>query len=413
MRTSALLIVLVLFYQAGFCQNPFPANINHSLSPISQATTKNFERDIALIKPLINTNDSNGGYYQEYWHSSFQFMYCGASVMNTGIMASTHVYLEMKIVDYSNTTLYTYFSDTIAMLNPGETQTLNILGQLTFQPWTSNNSIHNMVFTVKSDSIDNNPVNNQQTVPFPNLIFSFWTHVTRSINPITSRQIGQSGSFQPGDFIGITFNANDDIHQVAYLNFYLSAPWSESLGITAMLYENGRMVDTASVFLPSPPQSGWAHSDLFNWLIRPDSAYYAGIKFIFPTGGSFSIGADTLAYHNFDAEAIARIGGTWTTLDFIPAMELICDPEGIPENKINIPSVFPNPSSSVLSVTNVRDAKIELFDPTGKLLFTDEQITPTRTLDVSAYNSGIYFILVTDNQRRIGKKVVIYTPCGD
>ena len=97
---------------------------------------------------------------------------------------------------------------------------------------------------------------------------------------------------------------------------------------------------------------------------------------------------------------------------FIPAMELICDPVGMPENIINIPAVFPNPASNMLSVTNVRDAKIELFDPNGKLILSDEQITSTRTLDVSGYRSGIYFLLITTNQRCIGKKVVITAPNG-
>lgn len=408
MRTFVIAIVLILFIQESFCQKPVPAFINTSMSPISPATTKNFEHDIALIKPLINTNDSNGGYYQEYWYFSFQFMYCGATVMNTGNIAATHVHLEMTIFDYSNASLQSFFSDTIAILNPGEVQTLNIPGELTFQPWTSNNSIQNMVFSVKSDSMDNNPANNNQTVPFPYLTVYNWTHVSRSINPVASRQIGQPGSFQSGDFIGFTFNAKNSGHYMPYMGFYLSEPWSDSLDITAMLYENGRLIDSQPVLMPSPPVSGWVYSNFFYSWITPDSTYYVGIKFTFPTGSSFSIGADTLAYHNFGAESIALTGGTWTSLDFIPAMEMICDPEGIPEKKINIPAVFPNPASSVLSVTNVRDAKLELFDPTGKLILSDEQITPTRTLDVSRFPSGIYFLLITSKERSIGKKVVIW-----
>lgn len=31
--------------------------------------------DVALIKPLVNINDTNGEYYQEYWYFAFNFMY--------------------------------------------------------------------------------------------------------------------------------------------------------------------------------------------------------------------------------------------------------------------------------------------------------------------------------------------------
>jgi hypothetical protein len=334
-------------------------------------------------------------------------MYCGAIVMNTGNISSTRVFLELKIVDYSNVTLQTYFSDTIAILNPGETQTFHIPGELSFQPWTSNNSIKNMVFTVKSDSIDDNPANNQQIAPFPDLYYSFWTRVARSVTPVASRQSGQPGSFQSGDFLGFTVNTNNSWHYMPYLAFYLLAPWPDSLDITAMLYENGRLIDSQPVFLPSPPVTGWAHSPFFHGDLMPDSTYYVGIKFTLPTGESFSIGADTSVYHNFDAESIALIEGTWTSLDFVPAMELICDPEGIAENKINIPSVFPNPARSVVTVANARDAKIELFDLNGKLILSDEQTTTTRTLDVSKFSSGIYFLHITIKERRISEKIVI------
>ena len=88
-------------------------------------------------------------------------------------------------------------------------------------------------------------------------------------------------------------------------------------------------------------------------------------------------------------------------------MELICDPEGIPEKAKDGPVVFPNLASSVLSVENVRDAKIELFDLTGELIFTDQQSTPTRTLDVSGFRSGIYLLRVSSKEKSDGRKVVI------
>ena len=270
----------MLFYQDNFCQKPLMAPVIPSRSSDSPTSIKNFDHDIALIKPLINVNDSNGGYYQEYWYFSFHSMYCGATVKNTGNVASTHVFLEMKIFDNSNSYLHSFFSDTIATLNPGETQTINIPGQLGFQQWIGNSTIDHMVFLARSDSLDANPADNQQTVPFPVLTFYDWTLVARSVNPIGTRVIGQPGGFQSGDFIGFTCNTDSSWHRAYYLKCYLKAPWTEPIGITAMLYENRRMVDSIAVMLPSPPQSGWVFSNPFFFTaLQPDSTYYAGIKF--------------------------------------------------------------------------------------------------------------------------------------
>ncbi|MEI6684252.1 MAG: T9SS type A sorting domain-containing protein [Bacteroidota bacterium] len=408
MRTTVIVIALYIFQTACFCQSSLPAAGNCAVAPKAASPVKTFSHDVALVRPLVNVNDTSGGYYQEYWYFSFSGIYCGAVVTNAGSLPATHVYLEMKLYDYSSNYLGSAYSDTVALMNPGEIKTVKIPGLQTFQPWTGSNSVGHLVFLARADSVDMNPANNQQTVPFPYLTIYDWTTVARSVNPVASRQVGLPGAPQPGDFIGITLNSNGYDHFAAYLRFYISQSWTVAPQIRAILYENGRLIDSANIMLPDPPGPGWAISEpLFYDFIRADSNYYAGIRFSLPAGSNLAIGADTALYHNFGAETITRIGGSWTTLDWVPAMELVCDPEGITEHDKTAPVIFPNPASRELTVANVRDATVALFDLTGRLMLTDETGLSERKLDVSSFRSGIYLLRVTSGERSFGRKVVV------
>ncbi|MEI7727045.1 MAG: T9SS type A sorting domain-containing protein, partial [Bacteroidota bacterium] len=160
--------------------------------------------------------------------------------------------------------------------------------------------------------------------------------------------------------------------------------------------------------LPSPQESGWIYSNSsFFTGILPDSSYYVGIGFDGPAGTVFNIGADTAGYHHFSTETVARQNGNWTSLSFVPVMELVCDPEGIPEKEQIHPAIYPNPAHSTLSIDHVRDAKISLYDLTGKLLLEDLQSSPSRKLNISGFSPGIYFVRITANSYCISKKCVV------
>jgi hypothetical protein len=408
MKTVILMIGIYLISFNSFSQKTTSVDNHDSGSAPIQVTTPAFSHDIALVKPLINTNDANGGYYYEYWYYGFHYMFCGAEVMNTGTTVATNVFLEMKIFDISNSYLYSYFSDTIPSILPGETATVNIPGELTFQPWISNDMIDYLIFIVKADSIDENPSNDQQTVPFTFFSYFMWTFVSRSVNLTGSQEISQSTGFQSDDFVGFTFSTDEQWHWVAYLKLYLSEPWPDQLELKAMLFENEHLKDSAWIPLPSPPFSGWIYSNsFFQGEIFKDSTYYVGIKFSFPAGTSFNIGTDTSVYHNLMAETIARINGNWTTLDFVPVMELICDPEALPEKDKTSPVVFPNPAKSQITIDNIRDAKIEMYDFSGKILFTDHIISPSHIIDISGFAPGIYFFRIINKEGITYRKVMI------
>jgi len=378
-----------------------------ALITLSSGAAWGFNHDLSLVKPTMNTNEASGGYYSKYWYNSFDFAYCGATIKNSGNLLATHVFLEMKAYDVFGACLQSWFSDTLSQLNPGETVTFNIPGQITFQPWIANSRIDSLKFIARSDSVDDNPFDDQQEVPFTTFSEYMWTQVARSVTPSDTIEIGQQQGFHPGDFIGFTLKTGE-FHQTAYLKFYMVKPWPATLQLTALLYENGKLLDSALVNLPSPQETGWAFCNPFFFsYLSPDSTYYTGIRFNGPEGTTFNIGADTSVYHSFGAESIARKNGVWASLGFVPVMELLCDPEGINENEPDQPLIYPNPANEDIFIQNVGESKVELYNLTGKLLITDAQNTPSRRLHIAGFCSGIYFLKISGSTRFTCKKVVI------
>ena len=409
MNKYILLIALIALHLSGYSQKSFQTTDPVQKGQTLLSKTHVYTNDVALVKPMINTNDSNGGYYSEYYLSSFQFLNCGSVVKNFGTSPSTHVYLEMKLTDYFNTVLATYYSDTLSQLNPGEQHTLLIPEQITLQQWLYNFN-NKLIFKVKSDQIDENPINNADTVPRTDFYDWSWTNLSRSIYPNSVLNIGQSPGIHSGDFLGFRFSFTTNWHWLAYLALYLPEEVPTTVGMTAKVYCANRLIDTAqfNMLIQNPPE--WIYSNMFAGyedILYPDSVYYVGVEFTYPVGSSFKISTDTAVYHNFSAETVARIGGNWTTLNFIPVMKLICDPEGIPEKKYVGPKVFPNPAKGTLFVDNVMGSIVEIYDLAGKLLLTDNRSGASRKLDITSLTSGVYLIRIINNGSVDCRKFVV------
>ena len=71
-------------------------------------------------------------------------------------------------------------------------------------------------------------------------------------------------------------------------------------------------------------------------------------------------------------------------------------------------SVYPNPSSDYLTIQNKTEEvyHLYLFDILGKLIY-QESLGNTRTIKVSAYESGAYFLKITNGNKTFVEKVII------
>jgi len=77
----------------------------------------------------------------------------------------------------------------------------------------------------------------------------------------------------------------------------------------------------------------------------------------------------------------------------------------IEDVEVNILNVYPNPSNSLITlIANGQINNIQMFNVTGKVLNPE---VSNNVIDVSNYNSGVYFIEATINNKTVHKKLII------
>ncbi len=69
-------------------------------------------------------------------------------------------------------------------------------------------------------------------------------------------------------------------------------------------------------------------------------------------------------------------------------------------------SVYPNPASNVINLgASIAFSSVELYDVFGKLLLAKEK--DLARIDVKGYTPGMYFLVLTSNNKQIVKKVMV------
>ena len=130
--------------------------------------------------------------------------------------------------------------------------------------------------------------------------------------------------------------------------------------------------------------------------VQPDNTitYYAD---------SLYIGRDTLYYNAIDSFA--------ATKEQVIVTVLAKPPVGIAD-LISIPlEIYPNPTTGMVVVKIPVSMKITalLYNPLGEALLAKEIITENTSLDLSAYASGVYLLILKDEQGKVvgSKRIAI------
>lgn len=81
---------------------------------------------------------------------------------------------------------------------------------------------------------------------------------------------------------------------------------------------------------------------------------------------------------------------------------------GLNSNELTGVSVYPNPTSGIITVTNDANARntIVITDVTGKNILTTASTT-NEVIDLSSFGAGIYFVNVSNENGRIVKKIIV------
>jgi hypothetical protein len=355
-----------------------------------------YAQDISLEKPIVNFNEPNGGFYSEYSDVDLDSLYLSAIVKNVGTTDATNVYLEISLFDYSESLINTYYSESISLLAVGQTDTIDVLGIVSeLTQYTK------LLFSIKSDFIDENASNNVDTLPAIMLYYGDWNNVSRSISLNDSINIREIEGFQSGDFLGIRVKRyyQHSIHSVGLPCFNVLP---NDITANAVVYQNESLIIEASANL----DQAFIYATIDQWTDL-DTEYVYGFEFTFDNDDDLYIKVDTSNCHNFVFETVASIGGEWTSLNFVPAIQLICDPENVQNigQKSDI-NVYPNPTADYLFIeSNSEIVSVQVLSAEGVKVINVESDMPNEMIDLKRLASGVYVLRIETQEAVFTRKI--------
>jgi hypothetical protein len=332
-------------------------------------------------------------------------MYCGAVIKNSGTNTATGVKLRLEIMNNDSTTVIEVYTSDPYNLAPAEELTIELPDSIVNTSWYWNRM---MKFTAIFDSADSNPSDNYRFVPYPDLYDHMWSHASRSFRNNNNYELGATGNLGEGDEFGFTVSTSD-WHQMAYVELYIDDTIPTSVVLNLNIYENGNLIATG-LFGPQYEGYPWIMALIEPWgLFYPDSIYYITAVITNLSGTTVKIGTDTANYHNFGIETISKHNGIWGTLDFVPVMRMVCDPEGVPEHGY-LPEVriYPVPATDLLTSSSKENHNICLSDMSGRIVFNDNTSSDQHQMDVSGFPDGMYIARISfENGAKVFRKVII------
>lgn len=70
-------------------------------------------------------------------------------------------------------------------------------------------------------------------------------------------------------------------------------------------------------------------------------------------------------------------------------------------------SIYPNPASTVLNISNAENSNVEVYNILGQLLLSKTNIALKETLNVASFETGTYLIKITKDNQTTTKKFVV------
>ena len=80
---------------------------------------------------------------------------------------------------------------------------------------------------------------------------------------------------------------------------------------------------------------------------------------------------------------------------------------GLEDNSLATVNLYPNPTSDVLTVSNVENATIEIYNILGQVMTIKTNISNQETIDVSGYAAGAYMAKISNAGVTTTKKFVV------
>jgi len=76
------------------------------------------------------------------------------------------------------------------------------------------------------------------------------------------------------------------------------------------------------------------------------------------------------------------------------------------ENTEKSVNIFPNPAKDLISISNSKSSNIQIFDITGKIIFTATSNSDNFTINISDFEKGIYIIDIKNSKTSFSEKFI-------
>jgi len=222
--------------------------------------------------------------------------------------------------------------------------------------------------------------------------------VTASDNCDETLEITQNpiaGTVISGETNTVTLTVTDDSGNYAEVSFNLTV--EDNTNPTVTCIEN-QTVDADNTHFYT------VNGTEFDPVETDDNCGVAGIINDFNNGSSLD-GAQIPEGINTIVWTVTDDSGNENTCSFDVTVSTYVGIESLSQNNV---SIHPNPTGGILNITipykNIK--KLSITDITGKQIFEKAPVQMNETLDLSAYESGIYLIVIQSDKDILTTKVV-------
>jgi len=324
--------------------------------------------DINILSPVAHFFYTNGGAYSKIPQEQNMGGLYGAVVKNIGTDEQTNITLNVDVNNGTESVYNVTSTETLASLVGSSHDTIMMNNDSGFVAPAVGN--YQAVVTVLQEQGDEDLLNNSDTA-----YVEITEHVfARHYNTDYSFGLANWDGSVNGDFFGSDFHfINPDT--VYGVRVFISEYSSGSGTLIAKIYDGDRNE------IASSDDYDIAESDFGNYVVIPfldltgddlviegDIDYTVGVEIHSLPDTLYLGGDDTTPYQYLDISTSIRINGEWFFTDVQPGIELLMHGWQMSINDKPLASsisVYPNPSTGIVNISNARDTKIEIYNMLG------------------------------------------------
>lgn len=357
-------------------------------------------KSLKIVNVKLNFNEPDGGFYSEYLYDELNSIQTSVIVKNNNQVSSTCAIIESHLVEYDNKLIQA--SDTALCIQNNFIDTIDLVIPIDL-PWRANK----VITTLKVKQGDSVIVCDSDTIVFQ-LYYGDWVYISRSSQSTSLFVNTLMDSLHSGDFVGIKLKFYNYLPMLYEMRLTTDDEWAVSASLVAKVYEENNLVCAQPMNFSY--REAYAYLEDCSLDLKLHTNYYFGfeIQSEFNEFPELPFAIDTSGHHSFEHESIARINGEWTTLDFVPVMSLLFNPEGVEEKDLHADfDMFPNPVIEELNLSNVGESTIEIYSVAGKKLYSNYSIHDEHIVDLSCLISGNYIVKVIKKSSTSYSKLII------